>query len=68
MTEVRGWNKGIKKIPGTISVKFHRLSKGSICVALMSFMDLGLLKILAKVDNSTSHKVQEKTEFLRFFS
>lgn len=65
--EVRGWNKGTKNIPGTIPVTFHHLSKASICVALKSFMELGLLKILAEVDNSTSHKVQEKTKFLRCF-
>lgn len=48
-------------------MKLYHFLKGSIYVALMSFIQLGLLKRLAKVDNATPHTIQERTKFPRFF-
>lgn len=48
-------------------MKLYHFLKGSIYVALMSLIQLGPLKRLAKVDNDTAHAVHKRAEFLRFF-
>lgn len=53
-------------------MKFCRSLKDSIYVVLRSFIELGLLKTSATIDNCTSHRekskaVQERAKFPRFF-